>query len=57
MTKKIEIRFHQQPNGKEPVRDWLLSQPKTHKRVIGADLKTNAGGSEKWLIKNMLDLN
>lgn len=40
MTKKIEIRFHQQPNGKEPVRDWLLSQPKTHKRVIGADLKT-----------------
>ena len=40
MTKKIEIRFYQQSNGKEPVRDWLLSLPKTHKRVIGGDLKT-----------------
>jgi phage-related protein len=36
---KINLVFYRSASGKEPVRDWLLSQPVGHRRAIGLDLQ------------------
>ncbi len=36
----LSIQFFQTENGREPVREWLRSMPKEHRRIIGEDLKT-----------------
>jgi phage-related protein len=39
-NKKITVRFYCNPNGNEPVRDWLLKLSKEDKLTIGSDIKT-----------------
>jgi len=38
--KIVSVRFWQQDNGKEPVREWLQSLPKEQRKIIGEDIKT-----------------
>jgi phage-related protein len=38
--KQIAVRFYRQPNGKEPVRDWLGSLGRDDRLTIGTDIKT-----------------
>jgi len=38
--KRISAFFYRTPNGKEPVREWLISLAKDDKRVIGEDIRT-----------------
>ena len=36
----LDVRFFLYDNGTEPVREWLRSIPKEHRRAIGEDIKT-----------------
>ena len=36
----LDVRFFRYDNGTEPVREWLRSIPKEHRRAIGVDIKT-----------------
>lgn len=38
--KKITSLFYETPNGKKPVREWLLSLSKEDRKTIGEDIKT-----------------
>lgn len=39
--KRLPARFYRSPNGREPVREWLLEVAEAEDRkVIGADIKT-----------------
>jgi len=40
IPKMISAQFFQNDNGKEPVRDWLLSLSPADKKTIGEDIKT-----------------
>ena len=37
---KLHVAFFRTASGNEPVRRWLKSLPKTHKKSIGEDIKT-----------------
>lgn len=37
---KLHVVFFRTESGNEPVRKWLKSLPKTHKKSIGEDIKT-----------------
>ena len=37
--KLLLVQFYKQPNGKEPVREWLKSLRKEERRAIGEDVK------------------
>jgi len=39
-VKRLVARFFRQPNGGEPVREWLLDLPREDRRRIGADIAT-----------------
>ena len=45
IPKKISVVFFKNDNGKEPVRDWLLSLPPQDKQTIGEDIMTVEYGS------------
>jgi phage-related protein len=36
----IPVRFFRLDSGREPVREWLQSLPKEHRKAIGEDIKT-----------------
>jgi phage-related protein len=36
----LSVRFYRSDSGNEPVRDWLKSLPKEHRKTIGEDIKT-----------------
>jgi len=38
--KKITSLFFENSNGNKPVRDWLLTLPKEHRKIIGEDIKS-----------------
>ncbi len=38
--KRIQARFYQNPNGKEPLREWLMSLSREDRLAIGTDIKT-----------------
>lgn len=38
-SKKIVGRFYTTANGRRPVREWLLNQSKSDRRVIGKDIQ------------------
>lgn len=38
-SKKIAARFYLSPNGRSPVREWLLGLSKPDRRVIGKDIQ------------------
>lgn len=40
MIPVLDVLFYRNPNGKEPVRDWLKSLSKSDKKKIGEDIKT-----------------
>jgi len=40
IKKKISARFFKNDNGKEPVKDWLLSFSRSDRKTIGEDIKT-----------------
>lgn len=37
--KIISVDFYKQPNGREPVREWLKSLKKAERKIIGEDIK------------------
>ena len=39
-SKKLTVHFYRNPNGKEAVREWLLSLDREDCKVIGIDIKT-----------------
>jgi phage-related protein len=43
-SKKITGRFYASANGRQPVREWLLSLSKDDRRVIGKDIQKVAFG-------------
>ena len=36
----LSVSFFKTNTGREPVRDWLKTLPRKHRRVIGEDIKT-----------------
>ena len=36
----LTVAFYRSEAGREPVREWLLSLPREHRRNIGEDIKT-----------------
>ncbi len=36
----LEVRFYKSAGENEPVREWLQSLPRAHKKAIGEDIKT-----------------
>ncbi len=36
----LTVAFYRSETGREPVRDWLLSLPRGHRKLIGEDIKT-----------------
>jgi len=38
--KRLQVKFYRSANGREPVRDWLLSLSEADRRIVGTDLKT-----------------
>lgn len=36
----LSVTFFRLDTGREPVREWLKSMPRDHRRIIGEDLKT-----------------
>jgi phage-related protein len=36
----LSVSFFKTETGREPVRDWLKSLPREHRRIIGEDIKT-----------------
>ena len=36
----LSVAFFRTETGREPVRDWLKSLPREHRRIIGEDIKT-----------------
>lgn len=36
----LTVAFFRSETGREPVRDWLLSLPREHRKIIGEDIKT-----------------
>jgi phage-related protein len=38
-SKKIVGRFYAAPNGRKPVREWLLALSKSDRRIIGTDIQ------------------
>ena len=40
IARPIPVRFFRLDSGREPVRDWLKSQPKEPRKAIGEDIKT-----------------
>jgi len=39
-SRKLKVRFYQEANGSEPVREWLKRLPVEERKSIGADIKT-----------------
>ena len=39
-TTTLDVRFFRTEAGNEPVREWLTSLPRTHKHLIGTEIKT-----------------
>ncbi len=39
-TTTLDVRFFRTEAGNEPVREWLTSLPRTHKYLIGTEIKT-----------------
>jgi len=37
---RLQVIFYRTDSGREPVREWLRSLPRTEKKIIGEDLKT-----------------
>ena len=37
--KRLPARFYRNPNGREPVREWLKELPSADRRIIGEDIK------------------
>ncbi len=35
---KLRVKFYKTPNGNEPVKEWLQSQNKEIKKIIGLDI-------------------
>jgi phage-related protein len=40
IARPIPVRFFRLDSGREPVREWLMSLPKEHRKAIGEDIKT-----------------
>ncbi len=40
IKKLIQVKFYQEPSGKEPVREWLIDLKKEDRLIIGSDIKT-----------------
>ncbi|MEE1922562.1 type II toxin-antitoxin system RelE/ParE family toxin [Pseudomonas sp. 148P] len=36
----LTVRFFRTEAGNEPVRDWLAQLPRTHRQLVGAEIKT-----------------
>ena len=36
----LKVFFYRSDSGNEPVREWLKNLPKSHKKIIGEDIKT-----------------
>lgn len=39
-AQRLTVRFYRSANGREPVREWLLSLDRNARRSIGAEIKT-----------------
>ncbi len=36
----LSVAFFRTESGREPVREWLKSMPRDHRKIMGADIKT-----------------